>query len=61
VQAPDDRANERRFSRTERPAEADDVTRPQRRPEIGRESFKRRAIVEDVILRSQNIVWCVCA
>jgi len=61
VQAPDDGAHEGGFSGAERSAQADDVTRPQRCPKIGRENLERGAVVEDVILRSQNVVWCVCA
>jgi hypothetical protein len=53
-------ANEGRLAGAERPAQADDVARPQRGCESGRESLECGAVVEDVILRSQNGVWCVC-
>jgi len=61
VQRGDDRAGERRFSGTERAAERDDVTLPQRAAEFARERFKCGPIVEDVILCIQNSDRCCCA
>jgi hypothetical protein len=60
VERSDHGANEGRLAGPQRAAQTDDVTRAERAGEFGRESLECGAVVEDVILRSQNSVWCVC-
>jgi hypothetical protein len=60
VQRADDRAREGRLAGAEGAAQRDDVARPQRARESVRVRLERRAVVEDVIRRSQNSVWCFC-
>jgi len=55
------RAGQRRFPGTDRPAQRDDIAGTQRRGEAARERVERGEPVEDVLSISQNSDRCCCA
>jgi hypothetical protein len=60
VERAHDGPHEGRLAGTQRPAEPDDVARPQRTREYARKGIESGLAVEDVIRSSQNGDWCFC-